>query len=62
MGAYLILFLLYKTYCKMCDETIDFHLNEPDQKSLPFGYATYFENARRSINMHLKKAIKKPFS
>ena len=46
----------------MCDETTDFHLNEPDQKSLPFGYVTFFENLRHTLNLQLKKPIKRQFS
>lgn len=46
----------------MCDESIDFHTGEPDQKTLPFGYAVYFENIRHTLNLTLKKTIKKQFS
>ena len=46
----------------MCDELTDFHAGMIDEKSQPFGYATYFENIRHTLNLNLKKVIKRPFA
>lgn len=46
----------------MCDESTDFHAGMIDEKAQPFGYATYFENIRHTLNLQLKKVIKRPFA
>jgi hypothetical protein len=46
----------------MCDEFTDFHAGMIDEKAQPYGYAVYFENVRHTLNLHLKKAIKRRFA
>ena len=46
----------------MCDEFTDFHAGMIDEKAQPYGYAVYFENIRHTLNLHLKKAIKRRFA
>ena len=44
----------------MMDEDTDFHPDEEQSKE--FTYAAYFQNLRHTLNMMLKKPIKKQFS
>ena len=46
----------------MCDEFTDFHAGLIDEKAQPFGYACHFENIRHTLNLHLRKAIKRHFA
>lgn len=41
------------------DELTDFHLGESDQKWSGYGYAAYLNNIRHSLNLMLKRPIKK---
>jgi hypothetical protein len=40
-------------------ESTDFHAGESDSCSTSFGYAVYFEHIRHTLNLKLKKPIKK---
>ena len=40
-------------------ESTDFHAGESDVCSTTFAYAVYFENIRHTLNLKLKKPIKK---
>jgi hypothetical protein len=41
------------------DELTDFHPGEPDQKWLGYSYAVYLNNIRHSLNLLLRRPIKK---
>ena len=44
----------------MMDETTDFHFDEEPVKE--FTYAAYFQNLRHTLNIMMKKPVKKKLS